>query len=349
MVSKKVLIFLEAPFVWFINLWLEILEQIFYWIKMKRDLTINLAFKIPLVSKVNDKLKDILIYSLRNGPVPKHVSFIMDGNRRYAKSQKVPIKKGHEAGGVTFLTLVYICKQLGVKCVSCYAFSIENFKRPKEEVDTLMELFAFKLDEFASRANDYKDPLYGSKLKIIGDRTLLPPSIIEKIKVVESITEEGTLFTLYVCLPYTSRNDIHRSICKNILNSLRSQTLNKNIIDIKTLSSEMYMEEFSDKCDLVIRTSGHKRLSDYMLWQGHENSTIEFSNSLWPEFAFFEMFIMLLKWSFFQNIQTYKESSFSIQKFLFSKCRISAKTNKSFNYEDLPPPPQIVSVTEKKG
>ncbi|CAL9735406.1 dehydrodolichyl diphosphate synthase complex subunit Srt1p [Monosporozyma servazzii] len=341
--------YLEAPFVWVIQLIIEIISEIHFWIRLKEYLFIRLVFENSVVVKTTQYIKDILIYTLGVGPVPRHVSFIMDGNRRYARSQKVSLQKGHEAGGKTLLTLVYICKKIGVRCVSCYAFSIENFKRPKEEVDTLMELFAVKLDEFAARANDYRDPLYGSKLKIVGDATLLSKEIREKIKLVESFTGKGNLFTLYVCLPYTSRNDIHHSMCKSILKSLQSKDDDEFVLSAKTLSNEMYLENFSDKCDVVIRTSGHKRLSDYMLWQSHQNATIEFSDSLWPDFAFFEMYMMLLKWSFFQHLQDYKHSAFFLTRQIRSRCRLIVNKEVNVNYFDLPDPPISVSVTEKKG
>lgn len=341
--------YFEAPFVWFINLFIEVIIQLHLWLKIKKGLLVNLVFKVPLVPSIIENVKEVLICALSMGPIPRHVSFIMDGNRRYARSQKLPIKKGHEAGGITLLTLVYICKRIGVRCVSCYAFSIENFKRPKEEVDTLMELFSIKLDEFATRANDYKDPLYGSKLKIVGDRTLLSKEIREKIRVVETLTSKGKLFTLYVCLPYTSRNDIHHSMCKNIVNSLQNKNNEKKIdITCRSLSEQMYFDGFSNKCDVVIRTSGHKRLSDYMLWQGHENTTIEFTDSLWPDFAFLEMYIMLLKWSFFQNFQNYKDLKYMSKDGLRSGCTSLFNKQANVNYFDLPQPPQSVAVAEKK-
>lgn len=349
MLTKKIWSFIDAPFVWFIKLLKEIFMQIYCWCKLKRNFIINLVLKIPFVLVSVETFKDILIYALRMGPIPKHVSFIMDGNRRYARKQNMSIKMGHEAGGFTLLTLLYICKKIGVNCVSCYAFSIENFKRPKEEVDTLMELFSIKLNDFAERANNYKDPLYGSRLRIIGDKTLLSNKLKTKIQTVESLTSTGKNFTVYICLPYTSRNDIHHSICKNVLNLLQSKANKENKITKDTISKEMYFEGFSNKCDLVIRTSGHKRLSDFMLWQCHENSTIEFSDSLWPDFAFLEMYIMILKWGFFQNIQNYKDSSLSIIRNLNEKCFLFHQKDPNFSYFDLPNPPQAISITEKKS
>lgn len=254
--------------------------------------------------------QNLLISILSVGPVPEHVSFIMDGNRRYAKSNNLPLKRGHEAGGFTLLTLVYICKKIGVRCVSAYAFSIENFSRPKEEVSTLMELFSNKLEEFATRANDFKDPLYGSRLKIIGDRRLLTKQLRKKVEEVERFTTDGTDFTFYVCFPYTSRNDIQHAMYLNSKSYLKNKIKLKDI-NMSNFSRNMYLENFSDKCDILIRTSGHKRLSDYMLWQSHQNTTIEFVNTLWPDFSFIQMYLIFFRWSFFTTIQQYNSSGSS--------------------------------------
>lgn len=151
---------IQIQFVALKRLLVETKEQMCFAVKSIFQRVFAWVMSLSLFSWFYVNLQNILIKALRVGPVPEHVSFIMDGNRRYAKSRRLPVKKGHEAGGLTLLTLLYICKRLGVKCVSAYAFSIENFNRPKEEVDTLMNLFTVKLDEFAKRAKDYKDPLY---------------------------------------------------------------------------------------------------------------------------------------------------------------------------------------------
>ena len=285
-----------------------------------------------------------MIKALSVGPIPEHVSFIMDGNRRYAKSRRLPVKKGHEAGGLTLLTLLYICKRLGVKCVSAYAFSIENFNRPKEEVDTLMNLFTVKLDEFAKRANDYKDPLYGSKIRIVGDQSLLSPEMRERIRKVEDITKDGDDFTLYICFPYTSRNDMLHTIRESVQESLENKSQSK--INIKKFTNKMYMDFYSNKCELLIRTSGHRRLSDYMLWQVHENATIEFSDTLWPNFSFFAMYSMILKWSFFCTIQKYNERNHSLFEKVYEGVPSILKRKKTpMSLYQFPNPPISVSIT----
>lgn len=306
--------------------------------------------KFRIIAYIQNLLQNILIYTLSVGPVPEHVSFIMDGNRRYAKSQNLPLKRGHEAGGFTLLTLVYICKKIGVRCVSAYAFSIENFNRPKEEVDTLMELFTVKLEEFSKRANDFKDPLYGSQLRIVGDRSLLSPSLKAKVEEVELITKDGKDFVLYICFPYTSRNDIFKTVHQNVteLSKTDQNCKSQENLNVKTFTSQMYLGNFSNKCDLLIRTSGHRRLSDYMLWQTHENSTIEFSDVLWPDFSFMHMYKMMLQWSFFTTIQNYNETEFSVVQNIKDYANIFNKPN-NMTLESLPDPPIAISITGKKN
>lgn len=291
------------------------------------------------------KGKRLLIDILRTGPLPTHVSFIMDGNRRYAKGRKLPIKNGHEAGGETLFTLVCICKGLGIRCVSAYAFSIENFSRPREEVDTLMELFSNKLDEFAEKANDLKDPLYGCSLRVVGDMSLLTEELKFKIRNVENKTKGGE-FVLYLCFPYTSRNDIMHAVTQSIHKYTNSD---EDELTVKELTNHMYFESYSNKVDLLIRTSGHMRLSDYNLWQVHEHSTIEFSDTLWPQFSFMQMYLILLRWSMFKVIQNYNKSNIDNHTKMGEKIyKPYKKFLKLTSSNKLPEPPIAVSVVAGK-
>lgn len=357
------LTYIEAPIFWVIKLIREICHEIKHWIQLKIWNLIEFFYQIKIVSFLIDLIQRCLIYTLSVGPVPNHVSFIMDGNRRYAKLRNLPVNEGHKAGGVTLLNLIYVCKRIGVKCISCYAFSIENFNRSKEEVDTLMELFAVKLDEFAQKATNYRDPLYGSTLKIIGDQTLLSEEMRIKIKKVEDLTNNGDDFTVYICFPYTSRNDIVHSIQTTVLKKIKSNANNKNTDDNdegtsernekiniteKDLNQSMYLNKnFGDKCDILIRTSGHIRLSDFMLWQSHQNTTIEFNNSLWPDFNFIKVYLLLLKWSFYRNIQKHRQLNFSLRRYLLSCIFSCSFTTKHVDYYSLPNPPLTVSTTDK--
>lgn len=305
-------------------------------------------FSLSPVDFFYRKFQKVLLAALAMGPVPRHVSFIMDGNRRYAKSLNMKLKDGHEAGGNTLLKMVGICKQLGVSCVSAYAFSIENFNRPKEEVETLMQLLEVKLDEFCKRATDYQDTLFGSKLKVVGKLSLLNERLTSKIAEVERLTErsqEDEQFILYICLPYTSRDDIAQAIFRTALTRDDDETN----IDIRSLNQNMYLGDYSNKCDLLVRTSGHRRLSDYMLWQVHENGTIEFCKTLWPDFRFLQMFVILLRWSFFKTLQDFEKQKPSLRDVMRRDIPIfDSLLSKKSCLEDLPEPPVAVSITGTK-
>ncbi|KAL3229177.1 Dehydrodolichyl diphosphate synthase complex subunit SRT1 [Nakaseomyces bracarensis] len=309
---------------------------------------LQLAGDNVYVDAIIFRIKRLLIDMLRTGPLPTHVSFIMDGNRRYARGRKLSIKNGHEAGGETLLTLVYICKSLGIKCVSAYAFSIENFSRPKEEVDSLMGLFSKKMDEFAERANDFKDPLYGCSFRVVGDMSLLDEELKSKISNVESKTEGGN-FILYLCFPYTSRNDIAHAVTETVSIYTEGPGKDESELTIRELTNQMYFGPFSNKVDLLIRTSGHMRLSDYMLWQINEHSTIEFSDTLWPQFSFLQMYLILLKWSMFRVIQNYNNSNID------NNSKVAEKIYKPYkrflnltSLSSLPEPPIAVSIVGGK-
>lgn len=288
-------------------------------------------------------LQNLMIGVVRVGPVPRHVSFIMDGNRRYAKRRGLSVKKGHEAGGLALLNLCYACKRIGIQCVSAYAFSIENFNRPKEEVDNLYNMFAVKLDEFAQRANSFKDPLYGSRIRVVGDHSLVAQEMRDKIKNVEEITKNGQDFTLYICFPYTSRNDIYHTLHDSIERFSKKES-DAGKLTVSNFTEKMYLDNFSNKCDLLIRTSGHMRLSDYMLWQAHENSDIQFTTTLWPDFGFLKFYLMLLRWSFFTSVQKYVDAGFSLREKLYYSVPL-LDNKKVVSLDSLPMAPIAVSIT----
>lgn len=317
-------------------------EACFKFIKDELMVILIWIASIKLFVILYRQLQNVLIGVVRVGPVPRHVSFIMDGNRRYAKGRGMSVKRGHEAGGLALLNLCYACKNIGIKCVSAYAFSIENFNRPKEEVDNLYNMFAVKLDEFAQRANSFKDPLYGARIRIVGDHSLVSQEMRDKIKNVEKLTKDGADFTLYICFPYTSRNDIYHTVHDSIEKSLKEKSdLGK--FTVSAFTERMYLNDFSNKCDLLIRTSGHMRLSDYMLWQSHENSDIQFTSTLWPDFGFIKFYLMLLRWSFFTSIQRYADAGFSIREKVISSIPFLA--NKKIALDSLPTAPLAVSIT----
>ncbi|SCW04550.1 LAFE_0H16006g1_1 [Lachancea fermentati] len=297
-----------------------------------------------IISTVQNLMLDILMM----GPLPRHVSFIMDGNRRYAKSLGQPIKYGHESGALTLMKIVTMCKKLGIKTVSVYAFSIENFNRPPDEVNTLTSLLAEKLNYVAERAIDVKSNLYGLRLRVVGERSMISKELNDKITNVERMTDEGEDIVLYICFPYTSRNDIFHAIYDSV-EKCKYHALPASSLDVSKISSEMFFDSSSDKCDLVIRTSGRTRLSDFMLWQVHENGIIEFSETLWPDFSFWEFFVIILKWSFFTCLQTKELTGFSLRKNAlgFAKQHLWLHRFEPVVLEELPDPPEMVSIIDR--
>lgn len=210
-----------------------------------------------------------------------------------------------------------------------YAFSIENFNRSKEEVDTLMALLRDKL-KYLSLYDDSYARVNQVRVRIIGNRSMIPADILEDLQKVEEITNvELSKRTLNVCFPYTSRDDIVRSIQEVCENGTP-----KSDIDVPELYKNMYMGPDSPQLDLLIRTSGHTRLSDFMLWQCTHNCKIEFVSTLWPDFKFIALYSILLKWSYYQQKEI--------------KSQRNARPpppEKVVDITALPPPPPFASVT----
>ncbi|KAL7664060.1 Alkyl transferase [[Candida] zeylanoides] len=245
---------------------------------------LDLFKAIPLVTYGVGIAQDMILSVMKNGPVPRHVALIMDGNRTFARNNKLPLKDGHNAGAQTLVQVLDVCFRLGVEHVTVYAFSIENFNRSKEEVDTLFELLRDKLDGI-SRNEDSYTLQNKVRVKIIGNKTLIPLDILKDLETIEARTSTSeSKRALNVCFPYTSRDEITHAI-----RQIAQRTVNGGIdpkdIGVKDLHDALYSGPDTPPLDLLIRTSGHTRLSDFMLWQCNSNCTIEFVNTLWPDFS----------------------------------------------------------------
>lgn len=244
--------------------------------------------------------QEIFISIMSTGPVPKHIGLIMDGNRRFAKKRDISLAAGHAAGATSLLSVLETCFRVGVTNITIYAFSIENFHRSPDEVNTLLELLRDRLT-FLSQYDESFARLNQIRIKIIGNVPMIPPDIMRDLRKVEELTDfaNATRY-LNVCFPYTSRDDITSSVRK-ICQQREESGFPKEAIDEQMLTHNMYMGSKTPQLDLLIRTSGHNRLSDFMLWQCTENCMIEFIDTLWPDFKFFAMFLVLLKWSFYKQ------------------------------------------------
>ncbi|CAJ0850469.1 11223_t:CDS:10 [Entrophospora sp. SA101] len=203
--------------------------------------------------------RNLLIRILCNGPIPKHIGFIMDGNRRFANKMKWQAKEGHYEGFSSLIKILDTCLKLGVKVVTVYAFSIENFKRSKDEVDVLMELAKVKMIEICEKRELLKD--HGFCIRILGNLSYLSSEIKELVEKILYIIRA----TLNICFPYTSRDEMTNSV-KIIMKMIENDQIQINDIDEKLFEHCLYTNE-SPPLDILIRTSGEIRLSDFLLWQ----------------------------------------------------------------------------------
>lgn len=208
--------------------------------------------------------------------VPTHVGVIMDGNGRWAKKRGLPRKFGHREGAKTFRTIARHAKALGVSYITFYAFSTENWKRPQEEVDAIMDLF----DKYLDEVEDFIDE--NIRVRFIGDRTMLKPSLQAKMAHVEEISKDFDSMTLVLAINYGGRDEITYAV-KCIADDVKAGKLQTEDIDEKLLQSKLYTEEIPD-VDLIIRPSGEQRLSNFLIWQS-AYAEYYFTNILWPDFS----------------------------------------------------------------
>lgn len=222
---------------------------------------------------------------------PKHVGFVMDGNRRYAKKMDIEVKEGHEAGYMSMSKVLELCYQAGVETATVFAFSIENFKRSSQEVDNLMQLARERIRQLADKGELAEK--YGIRVKVIGDLTLLPRDIYKEVKRTTDQTKNNTRATLNICFPYTGREEMFHSVKELISADVPVDGINES-----SLEEHLYTGD-SPPLDLLVRTSGVSRLSDFMLWQAsNKGVVIELTDCLWPEFGPLSMAWILLKFAF---------------------------------------------------
>ncbi|RMD44194.1 hypothetical protein DV735_g1021, partial [Chaetothyriales sp. CBS 134920] len=348
----------------------------------------NWLLASPPAEYALNMLRELLIGALRQGPIPKHIAFVMDGNRRYAKHNRIETVEGHNLGFEALARILEVCYKAGVTHVTIYAFSIENFKRSQYEVDALMDMAKTKLQQLSQHGDILER--YGAHIRVLGERDFLKPDVLEVIDgAVEMSSKYEGRCVLNVCFPYTSRLEMttavretvaefckpisprpapgrdHRSPFKEerIANTIRSHHLsehgawdddekgdgnsrngdgnshnsdgnshngdgnsrnsdvdekgdktsrNSNVDDVDsqapppqypspetitpaTITKHLYTGD-NPPVDLLIRTSGVSRLSDFLLWQCHEDTEIVFLDVLWPEFDLWSFLPVLWGW-----------------------------------------------------
>ena len=209
--------------------------------------------------------------------LPKHIAIIMDGNRRWARQRNLPVKLGHKEGAETLKKVVRYANKRGIEYITVYAFSTDNWKREKEEVDSLMSLLEYYLDQFSKEADTEN-----IVIKVIGRRKELSEKLLKKIDEVVEGTKNNTGIVFTIALNYGGRDELTTAI-KAIAEDAKNNKLNIDEIDEKLISEYLYTKNMPDP-DLMIRTSGELRTSNFLPWQ-LVYSEFLFLDKLWPEFS----------------------------------------------------------------
>jgi len=208
--------------------------------------------------------------------IPQHVAIIMDGNGRWAKERGLPRIKGHEVGTESVRIIVRACREHGVKYLTLYAFSVENWVRPKPEIKGLMKLLEYFLKEREFELHENK-----VRLRTLGRTEDLPKGIQKLLDRVKKDTENYTEGQLILALSYGGRTEIAHS-AQEIARLAAAGEINPDDVSEETLAQHLYLPDVPDP-DLVIRTSGEKRISNFLLWQA-SYAELYFTNTLWPDF-----------------------------------------------------------------
>lgn len=212
----------------------------------------------------------------KNISAPKHVAIIMDGNGRWATKRGLPRSLGHKKGAEVVEEVVRAAKELEIEYLTLYAFSTENWNRSEEEVSTLMGLLRDYLKK------DLKEIQKNNvKIKFIGELHMLDRDIITSIKRIEADTAKNDAMTLCIAISYGSRQEILSAV-KKVVSLVKKGDISEEDIDAKVFSDALYTKDIPDP-DLVIRTSGEMRISNYLLWQ-IAYSEFYFTDVYWPDF-----------------------------------------------------------------
>lgn len=344
----------------------------------------------PPVEWASNQFRELLIGALKQGPIPQHVAFEMDGNRRYARGKRMETIEGHHHGFEALARVLEICYKSGVRVVTVYAFSIENFNRPQYEVDGLMQLAKVKLEQLTHHGDLLER--YGAAVKVLGQRDLLRQDVLDVVDRAVDMTKGNKKAVLNICFPYTSREEMATAIrttvedymtppepkysafpASRITQKILSKQLdekdekededealmtirgtsptpssqsdaddgtvsssttlppgspspphatrpaserrgmlkNPETITAETINQHMYTAD-DPPLDIFVRTSGVQRLSDFMLWQSHQDTHIFFLDCLWPEFDLHHWIPVLLEWQW--RLKTIERDEHPVKK-----------------------------------
>jgi len=259
-----------------------------------------MSFQRMLSKPAYSGYKKRLIKDVLGGPMPKHIAIIMDGNRRYAvEILESDSKEGHRKGEEKIEEMLWWCLELKVQYVTVYAFSTENFKRDKDEVEFIMALSESALYRMADNKKVHEN---GVRIRVFGDRSTLPDKVKEAIRYAEEKTSSYSNFIFNVAMAYGSRQEIITAV-KDIATKVANKELEIDDISEEIFSKHLYTSDIPDP-DLILRTSGEIRMSNFLLWQ-LAYSELYFTDVYWPGFRYID-FLRAIR-AYQQRIRRYGE------------------------------------------
>lgn len=221
--------------------------------------------------------REQIINKIDKNNLPSHVAIIMDGNGRWAKKQNKIRTFGHKEGAENVVEIVRASSNLGIKELSLYAFSTENWKRPAKEVDTIMSLVVKFIDSYIDELN--KENVY---LQMLGRKDKVPDYVLDKVDYALDLTKNNNGMILNLCLNYGSRQEI-LDACKSLVKEYQNSSIEDiEKINFNDFEKYLYSKKYSD-VDLLIRPSGELRLSNFLMYQS-SYAELYFSDILWPDF-----------------------------------------------------------------
>lgn len=229
-----------------------------------------------LADALRESTEKHLLDLVRKEPVPHHLGLIMDGNRRFARDHGLVIEEGHLKGKDKLEELLNWCLEAGVRILTVYALSTENLKRSNQEVSQLMDLFAQAFRDIAHDARVHKHRI---RVAAIGNRDVLRPDVVEAIELAENATKDYSEYFYNVAIAYGGREEIVQAI-RRLATQVAAGTLKPEEIDDRKVSENLYTANLPDP-DLVLRTSGEERISNFLLWQV-AYAELYFADVMWP-------------------------------------------------------------------
>ena len=208
--------------------------------------------------------------------IPEHIAIIMDGNGRWAKKRGLPRKAGHIAGSKTIKSIVLHCNKIGVKVLTLYAFSTENWNRPKDEVDGLMKL----IKNYLKNMHSYLK--YNVKIRFFGDISVFSQDVQDKMKQIEEEFDKNTGMIFGIAVNYGGRDEL-KNAAKQIAFKVKNDQISLNDINEQIIEENLYTKGLPN-VDLLIRPSGEYRISNFLIWQLAYAEFYFMENILWPEF-----------------------------------------------------------------